>query len=215
MLGEASPLKLLLSSLIWGFGDSKGHKLKRKEDSRSGVTQQHNKLHSNGPVLSITVHKQLVRICLRVNVPLTKDTCNIDWQVRGGDYWFGVMCTARYSPFRLYPPSRGGSQERAYLFLRPTVHTVFSNAPTFRGQLRLSGFGCVLDHSATTFGACAHSMKTAVRYQLRTQGRFPLQILPPNPSTVEGARGDLSSSVQTIGLEGDTRDAGLPPRLGG
>ena len=82
-----------------------------------------------------------------------------------------------------YPPSRGGSQERAYLFYdRPS--TLYSQiyAPTFRGQSRLSGFDCVLDHCATTFGACAHSMKTAVRYQLRTQGRSPLQILPPNPS---------------------------------
>ena len=72
--------------------------------------------------------------------------------------------------FRLGPVYRGQFGE-VISFLRPTIHTVFSNAPTFRGQSRLSGFGCVLDHSATTFGACAHLRKTAVRYQLRAQGR--------------------------------------------
>ena len=52
-----------------------------------------------------------------------------------------------YPAFRLGPVYRGQFGE-VLSFLRPTVHTVFSNAPTFRGQSRLSGFGCVLDHSA-------------------------------------------------------------------
>ena len=34
------------------------------ENNSCGVTQQHNKLLSNGPVLSIMVHKQMVLICL-------------------------------------------------------------------------------------------------------------------------------------------------------
>ena len=64
-----------------------------------------------------------------------------------------------------------GTAWRGLIFFTTDVHTIFSNAPTFRGQSRLSGFGCALDHSATTCRACAHLMKTAVRYQLRAQGR--------------------------------------------
>ena len=58
-------------------------------------------------------------------------------------------------------------------------------------------------------------MKTAVRYQLRTQGRSPLQILPPTPSTFEGATGDLSSSVQTVRLEEDPPSRGASPATRG
>ena len=58
-------------------------------------------------------------------------------------------------------------------------------------------------------------MKTAVRYQLRTQGRSPLQILPPNPSTFEGATGDLSPSVQTAWLEEDPTSRGNSPATRG
>ena len=54
--------------------ESGGQKPKRNENNRC-VTQQHNKLLSNGAVLSIMVHKQLVRFCLGVNGPLTKVTC--------------------------------------------------------------------------------------------------------------------------------------------
>ena len=88
-------------------------------------------------------------------------------------------------------------------FLRPTVHTVFSNAPTFRGQSRLSGFGCfgcVLDHSATTFGACAHLMKTAVRYQLRAQGRSPLS----GPNMFGGTTGRSPGERPHYGIAGES-----------
>ena len=95
-------------------------------------------------------------------------------------------------PVQTIPPSRGGSQERAYLFYdRPSTHV--STAPFPRGQSDRHRIGC-----GTVLRSPWKPMKTAVRYQLRTQGRSPLQILPPNPSTVEGVRGDLSSSVQTI-----------------
>ena len=50
-------------------------------------------------------------------------------------------------------------------------------------------------------------MKTAVRYQIWTQGRSPLQNLPPNPSTFEGATGDLSSSVQTVTIGGGSPES--------
>ena len=123
-----------------------------------------------------------------------------------------------YSPRSDYPPSRGGSQERAYLFYdRPS--TLYSQmAPTcLMGQSRHeSGFGsCVRS-------LCHHIWRmrtfddTAVRYLLRTQGRSPLQILPPNPSTVDGGEGDLSSSVQTHRIGGgypETRD--FPSDSGG
>ena len=56
--------------------DSKVHEPKRNENNSCGVMQQHNKPLSNGPVLSIMVHKQLVRIWLGVNGPLTKAMCN-------------------------------------------------------------------------------------------------------------------------------------------
>ena len=56
--------------------DSEGHKPKRNKNNSCGVTQQHNKLLSDWPVLSIMVHKQRLRICLVVNGPLTKATCN-------------------------------------------------------------------------------------------------------------------------------------------
>ena len=51
--------------------DSKGHKPKRYENNSCGVIQQHNKLLPNGPVMSIKVHKLLVRISLNYR-PLTK-----------------------------------------------------------------------------------------------------------------------------------------------
>ena len=85
-------------------------------------------------------------------------------------------------------------------FLRPTVHTVFSNAPTFRGQSRLSGFGCVLDHCATTFGACAHLMKTAVRYQLRAQGRSLLS----GPNMFGGTTWRSPSERPHYGIAGES-----------
>ena len=55
--------------------DSEGHKPKRNENNSCGVTQQQNKLLSDSPVLSFMVHKQLMRIFLGVNGPLTKATC--------------------------------------------------------------------------------------------------------------------------------------------
>ena len=58
-------------AIISLVADSESHKPIRNENNSCGVTQQHNKLLSNGPVLSIMVHKQL-RICLGVDGPLTK-----------------------------------------------------------------------------------------------------------------------------------------------
>ena len=101
--------------------------------------------------------------------------------------------------FRLGPVYRGQFGE-VLSFLRPTIHTVFSNVPTFRGQSRLSGFGCVLDHSATTFGACAHLMKTAVRYQLRAQGRSPLS----GPNMFGGTTGRSPGERPHYGIAGES-----------
>ena len=107
--------------------------------------------------------------------------------------------------FRLGPVYRGQFGE-VLSFLWPTVHTIFSNAPTFRGQSRLSDFGCALDHSATRFRTCAHLMKTAVRYQLRAQGRSPL----PGPNMFDWwDRRDLAS-VHTMGLPGKVPANGDP-----
>ena len=121
--------------------------------------------------------------CLELNFhqPLAAEICDCDVLPHISDFitiFNNVISTLTFlcyknPAFRLGPVYRGQFGE-VLSFLRPTVHTVFSNAPTFRGQSRPSGFGCVLDHSATTFGACAHLMKTAVRYQLRAQGRSPL-----------------------------------------
>ena len=99
--------------------------------------------------------------------------------------------------FRLGPVYRGQFGE-VLSFLWPTVHTTFSNAPTFRGQSRLSDFGCALDHSATRFRACAHLMKTAVRYQLRAQGRSPL----PGPNMFGGTTGRNPSERPHYGIAG-------------
>ena len=58
-------------SIISLVPDSEGYKPKRNEMNSCGVRQYHNKLQYDGPVLSITAHKQLVRICLGVKGPLT------------------------------------------------------------------------------------------------------------------------------------------------
>ena len=118
--------------------------------------------------------------------------------------------------FRLGPVYRGQFGE-VLSFLRPTVHTVFSNAPTFRGQSRLSAFGCVLDHSATTFGACAHLMKTAVRYSDINYG--PKVALPsPDPTCLVGPwwdhREKSQVSVHPMGLPGKVPLSGTSPANG-
>ena len=87
--------------------------------------------------------------------------------------------------FRLGPVYQGQFGEVLFFF-NDQPSTLSSNAPTFRGQSRLSGFGCGLGHSAITFRACAHLMKTAVRYQLRAQGCSPLNILSPDPTCLVG-----------------------------
>ena len=79
--------------------DSEGHKPKRNENNSWGVTKQHNKLLSNGPVLSIMVYKQMVRICRGgggggVDGPLTKATFNL-LKCQGGKSLFqkwGIYC---------------------------------------------------------------------------------------------------------------------------
>ena len=45
--------------------------------------------------------------------------------------------------------------------------------------------GCALGHRANTIRACAHLMKTAVRYQLRAQGRY----FVPEPNMFGGVAG--------------------------
>ena len=45
--------------------------------------------------------------------------------------------------------------------------------------------GCALGHRATTIRACAHLMKTAMRYQLRAQGRS----FVPGPNKFGGITG--------------------------
>ena len=79
--------------------ESESHKPKRNENNgySCGVTQQHNKpLSINGSILSIMVYKQLVHICLRFNVPLTKDTCK--WWAGQGKSLFrnrGMNCPSK------------------------------------------------------------------------------------------------------------------------
>ena len=112
--------------------------------------------------------------------------------------------------FRLGPVYRGQFGE-VLSFLWPTVHTTFSNAPTFRGQSRLSDFGCALDHSATRFRACAHLMRTAVRYQLRAQGRSPL----PGPNMFGGTTGRSPRRASTLwDCRGKSRLPGKVPANG-
>ena len=176
-----------------------------------GPKYRHSNDNSNCAILMII---QIAHFCSSVKTVWVYKFENLQSSLI--DITFTFMVTRWYllSPFRLSPESRGQSGESLFLLDRPS--TLYSQMPPLsEGQSRLSGFGCVLDHSATTFGACAYSIKTAMRYQLRTQGRSPLQIFPPNPSTVEGARGDLSSSVQTIGLEGDTPRCGTSPATRG
>ena len=86
-------------------------------------------------------------------------------------------------------------------------HYILKCIPTFRGQSRLSGFGCALDHSATTFCACAHLMKTAVRYQLRAQGRSPL----PGPNMFGGTTGRSPGKRPHYGIDGKVPLSGTFP----
>ena len=101
--------------------------------------------------------------------------------------------------FRLGPVYWGQFGE-VLSFLWPTVHTTFSNAPTFRGQSRLSDFGCALDHSTTKFCAWANLMKTAVRYQLRAQGRSPL----PGTNMFGGTTGRSPCERPHYGIAGES-----------
>ena len=113
--------------------------------------------------------------------------------------------------FRLGPIYRGQFGE-VLSFLRPTVHTVFSNAPTFRGQSRLTWFWlCVRSQCHTTFGACAHLMKTTVRYQLRAQGRSHLS----GPQHVWWDHREKSRRASTLwDCRGKSHLAGLSPANG-
>ena len=72
--------------------------------------------------------------------------------------------------------------------------------PLSGGQSRLSDFGCALDHSATRFRACAHLMRTAVRYQLRAQGRSPL----PGPNMFGGTTGRSPGERPHYGIAGES-----------
>ena len=92
--GIVPHFKLVLSSLVWenrkffllpampllsrSCQTPRVINPKHNENNSCGVTQRH-KLLSDGPVMSILVHKQMVQICRGgggVNGPLTKATCN-------------------------------------------------------------------------------------------------------------------------------------------
>ena len=96
-------------------------------------------------------------------------------------------------------PFAGDSLERSYLFYdRPS--RLSSNAPACRGQSRLSGFCCALGHRASTFHACAHLITTAVRYQLRAQGRY----FVPEPNMVGGVTGRSPGERPHDGIAGES-----------
>ena len=93
-----------------------------------------------------------------------------------------------YPAFRRGPVCRGQFGE-VLSFLRPTVQTIIE-CPRLPGTITVEWFfavrtGFALGHRASTFRACAHLITTAVRYQLRAQGRFS----SPEPNMFGGDAG--------------------------
>ena len=86
-----------------------------------------------------------------------------------------------------------------FFFLRPTVHTTSSNAPTFRGQSRLSGFGCALGHSATTFSR----MRTFDENSCAISITSPRSLSPPRTQHVWWDHREKSRRASTLGLPGE------------
>ena len=74
--------------------------------------------------------------------------------------------------------------------------------------------GFALGHHASTFHACAHLITTAVRYQLRAQGRY----FVPEPNMVGGVTGRSPGERPQDGIAGGspaTFPAKRNPRLNG
>ena len=90
--------------------------------------------------------------------------------------------------FRRGPVCRGQFGE-VLSFLRPTVQTIIECPPPAGDNHGWVVFavrtGFALGHRASTFRACAHLITTAVRYQLRAQGRFS----SPEPNMFGGDAG--------------------------
>ena len=112
------------------------------------------------------------------------------------------------------PVCRGQLRE-VLSFLRPTVYTIIE-CPRFPGTITVAvRTGCALGHRATTIRACAHLMKTAVRYQLRAQGRsfvsWTQQCLVGSPSTLWNCWGKsrLPGKVPANGTRCERRDCVL------
>ena len=59
--------------------------------------------------------------------------------------------------------------------------------------------GFALGHRASTFHACAHLITTAVRYQLRAQGRY----FVPKPNMVGGVTGRSPGERPHDGIAGE------------
>ena len=60
--------------------------------------------------------------------------------------------------------------------------------------------GFALGHRASTFHACAHLITTAVRYQLRAQGRY----FVPEPNMVGGVTGRSPDESPHDGIAGES-----------
>ena len=60
--------------------------------------------------------------------------------------------------------------------------------------------GFALGHRASTFHACAHLITTAVRYQLRAQGRY----FVPEPNMVGGVTGRSPGERPHDGIAGES-----------
>ena len=67
--------------------------------------------------------------------------------------------------------------------------------------------GFALGHRASTFHACAHLITTAVRYQLRAQGRY----FVPEPNMVGGVTGRSPGERPHDGIAGETFPAKRDP----
>ena len=116
---------------------------------------------------------------------------------------FTVFANSDIYPIQTGSPFAGDSLERSYLFLRPTVQTIIE-CPRLPGTIAVEWFiavrtGFALGHRASTFHACAHLITTAVRYQLRAQGRY----FVPEPNMVGGVTGRSPGERPHDGIAGE------------
>ena len=105
--------------------------------------------------------------------------------------------------FRRGPVCRGQFGE-VLSFLRPTIQTIIK-CPRLPGTITVEWFfavrtGFALGHRASTFHACAHLITTAVRYQLRAQGRY----FVPEPNMVGGVTGRSPGERPHDGIAGES-----------